>query len=159
MQLYKHLYNTMYNKIADSLQEMILTTPMQYQKVVVKAMQLNSCSFLKFSKSTSREILKDFDYFSYIDGRFPEDDNLVNEPKDQILDFISTNNETLPPQLFERFRGNKSALVCSQFLCAFNIQLGDLKLLKNNSFLLEKFQVPNILENEVVDVIIQDNKN
>ena len=149
----------MFNKIADNLQEMILATPMQYQKVVVKAMQLNSCSFLKFSKSTSREILKDFDYFSYIDGRFPAHDNLVNEPKDRILDFISTNNETLPPQLFERLRGNKSALVCTRFLCAFNIQLGDLKLLKNKSFLLEKFQVPNILENEVVDVIIQDNKN
>lgn len=50
---------------------------------VNKDMQLKGWSFvvgLNFSESGSREIMKAFDYFCYINGRFPKDNDLVSAP-------------------------------------------------------------------------------
>ena len=95
-------------------------------------MQPNGWSFLRFSKGTSREILKAFDNFNYINGRLTSDDNLVNVPKVEIT-VILTNNKISALYLDEKFRGSKShTLVCTQFLCALNVQLGgDLKMSYN----------------------------
>lgn len=76
-------------------------------------MQPNGWSFLRFSKGTSREILKAFDNFNYINGRLTSDDNLVNVTKVEIP-VILTNNKISPLCLDEKFRGSKShILVCT----------------------------------------------
>ena len=76
-------------------------------------MQPNDWSFLRFSKGTSREILKAFDNFNYINGRLTSDDNLVNVPKVEIT-VILTNNKISALYLDEKFKGSKShTLVCT----------------------------------------------
>ena len=75
LQICKIFYNNMHNAIADNLQEMILASPVQNQEV--RDMQLYGWSFFNFSQSSSREILKAFDYFHFINGRFLADDNLI----------------------------------------------------------------------------------
>ena len=43
LQISKHFYNTTYNTNTDNLQEMILSSPMQYQEAVGRDMQLKDC--------------------------------------------------------------------------------------------------------------------
>ena len=103
---------------------MVLNTPTQYKKCWID-MQLNDWSFLDFSLSSSQKIIKAFDSFYHLNSRFPADYYLISVPKGIIPDFIQTNNEISPLFLYERLRGGKCCgLVCTQFLCALNIQLG-----------------------------------
>ena len=83
----------MYNTIADNLQEMILESPIQYQEVFDRYKQLNDWSFLIISQNNSTEMIKAFDYFYYINGRFPVEDNLFNVSKNKILEFVLSNKE------------------------------------------------------------------
>ena len=128
LQIFKHLYNSMYNSATDNLQEMILSGPFSYMKSVDKDKKLNGWSFLNFSESSSREIMKAFNCFYYIKGRFRTDNNLISVPDGENLDFInlrSSNQKILPLRLYELLRGTKSqGLVCTQVLCALNIYLG-----------------------------------
>ena len=76
-------------------------------------MQPNDWSFLRFSKRTSREILKAFANFNYNNGRLTSDDNLVSVPIVEIP-VILTNNKISPLYLDEKFRGSKSHnLLCT----------------------------------------------
>ena len=65
-------------------------------------------SFLKFSESSSRHIMKAFDYFYYINGRFPADNNLISAPDGEIpypISLRSSSQKILLPRLYELFRG------------------------------------------------------
>ena len=61
LKISKHLYNIVYNTVADNLQEIIPNSPMQYQEALNKDMQSNGWSFLSFSLSSSQETIRAFD--------------------------------------------------------------------------------------------------
>ena len=112
---------------------MIINSLFQYQKALDRDMQLDNWCFLNFSLISSEEIINIFCYFYYINRRFSADKNSINLLRGISTDFIQNSNQILPLYLYERFRGGKShGLVCTQFLCALNIQLGyDSNLLKD----------------------------
>ena len=69
-------------------------------------------------------MLKAFDYFYYITGHFPTDDNLVTAQKPKIPSFIQADEEISPISSYEGFIGDKlHTLVCTELQCALNIQL------------------------------------
>ena len=94
---------------------------------VDKNMQLNDWSFLNFSENDSREKMKPFDYFYYINRRLPTDNNLISAPDEEIPDFLNlwfSDQKIFTLLLYKLFRGTKSyGLVCTQFICALNIYL------------------------------------
>lgn len=80
--------------------------------------------------------MKAFDFFYYINGRFPTNNDLITALDGDIPDFIKIKlpgQKISPHQLYEMFRGKKShVLVSTQFLSALNIFLGgNLQISKN----------------------------
>ena len=80
--------------------------------------------------------MKAFDFFYYINGRFPTNNDLITALDGDIPDFIKIKlpgQKISPHQLFEMFRSKKShVLVSTQFLSALNIFLGgNLQISKN----------------------------
>lgn len=112
---------------------MIASCPMQYGETTDRDVQLSSWIYLDLAESISREVMKVYDCFYYINGRFPQDDNLITLRKSKIPDFIQADEEIFPIALYKRFRGGKlHALVCTQILCVLNIHLqGNPKLSRN----------------------------
>ena len=88
-------------------------------------MQLNDWIYLDFAESKRREIMRTYDYFYYIKGRFPANDNLITLPKPKIPDIVQDDNAISPISLYEQFREGKfHALLYTQFLLVPNIHLG-----------------------------------
>ena len=91
-------------------------------------------------EAKGRELLKAFDYFYYINGRFLLDNNLVTVPKPKTTSFIETDDEISLIALHERLRGGKShTLSCTKFLCPLNVQLGgddELEISRSNKLIL-----------------------
>ena len=107
---------------------------MEYEKPIYKDMQLNDWKFLNFKEyANTIEIMKGYDYFFYINERFPAEGNTITVPKEKYPNFIESDQEISLLHFHEKFRGRTShALVCTQFLCALHIHLGgDLELSKN----------------------------
>ena len=103
---------------------MIASCPMQYGETTDRDVQLGSWIYLDLAESKSREIMKAYDCFYYINGRFPPVDNLITLRKSKIPDFIQAEKEIFPIALYKPFRGGKlHALVCTQILCVLNIHL------------------------------------
>ena len=70
-------------------------------------MQINGWAFLNFVESKGRKIMKAYDYFYYIKGRFLLGDNLITLSKTKILAFIQADEEISPIYLHEQFRSGK----------------------------------------------------
>ena len=66
---------------------------MQY---VVENMKLNGWSFVNLSENVSREVMKVFDYFYYVNGRFLTKNNLIGAPDGQTPDLSKSNQEITP---------------------------------------------------------------
>ena len=83
---------------------MILPNPFSYLQSVDKYMKLNGWSFLNLSENGIREIMKAFDSFYYVNGRFPINNNLISAPDGQTPDFIKLrfSNQKLLPSCFVR---------------------------------------------------------
>lgn len=99
-------------------------------------MKLNGPSFLNLSDSIIRKIMKAFNYFYYVNGKFPINNNLSSAPKGKTPDFISarsSNQKMLPRRLCKLLRSAKShSLVCVQVFCVLNFYLvGDQKISKD----------------------------
>ena len=93
-------------------------------------------TILYISEIESRKIIKAFNYFYYIGGRFPTNNDLITAPGREVLDFIYVkppDQRKSPRGLYEMFTGTKShALVSTQFPFALNIYLdGDLQTSKD----------------------------
>ena len=79
---------------------------------------------MELVEANGRYFLKAFDYFYYITGHFPTDDNLVTVQKPKISSFIQADKEISPISSYEGFIGDKlHTLVCTDLLYALNIQL------------------------------------
>ena len=99
-------------------------------------MKLNGPSFLNLSDSIIRKIMKAFNYFYYVNGKFPINNNLSSAPEGKTPDFISarsSNQKMLPRRLCKLLRSAKShSLVCVQVFCVLNFYLvGDQKISKD----------------------------
>lgn len=99
-------------------------------------MKLNGPSFLNLSDSIIRKIMKAFNYFYYVNGKFPINNNLSSAPEGKTSDFISarsSNQKMLPRRLCKLLRSAKShSLVCVQVFCVLNFYLvGDQKISKD----------------------------
>lgn len=99
-------------------------------------MKLNGPSFLNLSDSIIRKIMKAFNYFYYVNGKFPINNNLSSAPEGKTPDFISarsSNQKMLPRRLCKLLRSAKShSLVCVQVFCVLNFYLvGDQKIPKD----------------------------
>lgn len=99
-------------------------------------MKLNGPSFLNLSDSIIRKIMKAFNYFYYVNGKFPINKNLSSAPEGKTPDFISarsSNQKMLPRRLCKLLRSAKShSLVCVQVFCVLNFYLvGDQKISKD----------------------------
>ena len=99
-------------------------------------MKLNGPSFLNLSDSIIRKIMKAFNYFYYVNGKFPINNNLSSAPEGKTPDFISarsSNQKMLPRRLCKLLRSAKShSLVCVQVFCVLNVYLvGDQKISKD----------------------------
>ena len=63
-------------------------------------------------------------YFYYVSGYFPTDDNLVTAQKPTIPSFIQADKKISRISSYKGFIGDKlHALVCTELLCALSIQL------------------------------------
>lgn len=99
-------------------------------------MKLNGPSFLNLSDSIIRKIMKAFNYFYYVNGKFPINNNLSSAPEGKTPDFISarsSNQKMLPRRLCKLLKSAKShSLVCVQVFCVLNFYLvGDQKISKD----------------------------
>lgn len=99
-------------------------------------MKLNGPSFLNLSDSIIRKIMKAFNYFYYVNGKFPINNNLSSAPEGKTPDLISarsSNQKMLPRRLCKLLRSAKShSLVCVQVFCVLNFYLvGDQKISKD----------------------------
>ena len=99
-------------------------------------MRLNGPGFLNLSDSIIRKIMKAFNYFCYINGKFPINYNLSSAPDGKTPDFISarsSNQKMLPRRLCKLLRSAKShSLVYAQVFCVLNFYLvGDQKISKD----------------------------
>lgn len=99
-------------------------------------MKLNGPSFLNLSDSIIRKIMKAFNYFYYVNGKFPINNNLSSAPEGKTPDFISarsSNQKMLPRRLCKLLRSAKShSLVCVQVFYVLNFYLvGDQKISKD----------------------------
>lgn len=60
-------------------------------------MKLNGPSFLNLSDSIIRKIMKAFNYFYYVNGKFPINNNLSSAPEGKTPDFISARSSNASP--------------------------------------------------------------
>ena len=112
--------------VGDNLQEMILNSAMQFRDAINRHLQLNWWFFLDFAESNSKEIMKAFDYFFHINGRFPVDEELKTLYKAKLPNFIHSNKAISPIYLYEKFRDSKfHVLLCTHCFCALNIHFGN----------------------------------
>lgn len=126
LQIFKTFYNTLCNMVGDNLQEMILNSAMQFRDAINRHLQLNWWFFLDFAESNSKEIMKAFDYFFHINGRFPVDEELKTLYKAKLPNFIHSNKAISPIYLYEKFRDSKfHVLLCTHCFCALNIHFGN----------------------------------
>ena len=64
-------------------------------------MQINGWTFSYFQKeNNSREMVSAYDYFLYINGRFPAEENLINVSGGEIPNFTKTHQVISPPTLY-----------------------------------------------------------
>lgn len=105
LQICKHFYYTLYNSATDNFREMILSEPYSYFKAINKDIKLDGCRLVDIlDYSDSKKLMKFTDYFYYISGRFPPENELVDAQKEK----------NSPCRLYEILRGGKShGLVCA----------------------------------------------
>lgn len=96
LQIYKKFYNTLFNMVRDNLQEMILSSPMQFTDAIDCHIQLNGWVFLDFAESKSREIMKDCGYFYHIYGCFSANNELKILPKARLPNKIHASKAISP---------------------------------------------------------------
>ena len=77
--------------VRDNLQEMILSSPMQFTDAINCHIQLNGWVFLDFAESNSKEIMKAFDY-----GRFSANNELKILPKAKLPNQIHASKAISP---------------------------------------------------------------
>ena len=107
-----------------------------FMKSIMENIRLHRQAILDISESGSRKTMKAFDFFYYINGRFPTNNDLITALDGDIPDFIKIKlpgQKISPHRLYEMFRGKRShVLVSTQFLSGLNIFLdGNLQISKN----------------------------
>ena len=124
LQTCKSFHNNLQNLVDDNLHEMIASCLTQFREAIDRDIQLNGWTNLELVEANGRYLLKAIDYFYYVNGYFPADDNLVTAQKPTIPSFIQADTEISPISSYEGFIGDTlHTLICTELLCALNMQL------------------------------------
>ena len=123
LQTCKSFHNNLQNLVDDNLHEMIASCLTQFREAIDRDIQLNGWTNLELVEANGRYLLKAIDYFYYVNGYFPADDNLVTAQKPTIPSFIQADKE-ISISSYEGFIGDTlHTLICTELLCALNMQL------------------------------------
>ena len=124
LQTCKSFHNNLQNLVDDNLHEMIASCLTQFREAIDRDMQLNGWTNLELVEANCRYLLKAIDYFYYVNGYFPTNDNLVTAQKPTIPSFIQADKEISPISSYKGFIGDTlHTLICTELLCALNMQL------------------------------------
>ena len=110
IQICKNFYNNMHNSAALNFYETIINSTLYIHEIIVSHLKLNKWFEININNDGSKEFLKWFDYYSYVNGKFPTNDNLIIIPEGNVPDFINLKasfNKVFPQQLHEHLRGTK----------------------------------------------------
>lgn len=110
IQIWKNFYNNMHNSAALNFYEKIVNGTLYIHEIIVSHLKLNKWLEMNINNDGSKEFLKWFDYYSYMNGKFPTNDNLIIIPEGNVPDFINLKdsfNKVFPQQLYKHLRGTK----------------------------------------------------